>query len=174
MPLRDLLTKSPKEEPSESAVKKLKGEMERIFDRIVDEGVHLHDSFFGSTGEWLPAVDVSETVEEVIVIAELPGVDPATLDVTIQGQTLAIAGEKKPRVLASEEKVHETGCRYGCFIRRVTLPVDVDDSKTDATFANGVLTLHIAKVVTNPGKRIDIQAASAPFPGDDPLASTSC
>ena len=83
--------------PGESApLANLRNEMDRLFDSFIREPFGMLDwpAFMGGE-KWWPAVDVAESDKEVIVRAEIPGIDPKELDVTVTGNQLVISGEKK-------------------------------------------------------------------------------
>ncbi|GMR05176.1 MAG: Hsp20/alpha crystallin family protein [Thermodesulfobacteriota bacterium] len=95
----------------------------------------------GFKGEWCPDVDCYTKDGKFIVHADLPGVEPKDVDVTITGNMLTIKGERK-----SDEKTKKGGyifreSSYGSFERSMTLPAGVDSNKVHATYKNGVLEL---------------------------------
>lgn len=106
-----------------------------------------------------PQVDITETDKEVKVCAELPGVEPKDIDVSVEENTLTIKGEKKYEREENEKGQYRMERSYGSFERSVLLPAEVDDSKAKAEFKNGVLRLTLPK---RPGaetrrKKIPIQ-----------------
>ncbi len=114
---------------------------------IEDEMDSLAARFLGreqaAPGErmWAPAVDVKETKTDVTVKAELPEIDPKNVDITVEGGVLTIKGERK------QEEQKKDGCRYyterswGSFVRSLTLPAEVDEAKTKASYKDGVLSI---------------------------------
>jgi HSP20 family protein len=117
-------------------------EMDRMFDDFFNGGRDL-----GAWTGWqaMPALDVRDAGEELIVEAELPGVSEDDIDVSVSRDMLTIRGEKRSE---HEEKTSErnyTERRYGAFSRSVQLPFEVGDEKVDATFDKGVLKLRIKK-----------------------------
>ncbi len=93
-------------------------------------------------------LDAYATSEEIVLIAAIPGVDPAQLDVTINKNTVTITGETPDVADAADAQdatwyLHELP--RGSFSRSVTLPVEVDASQADATFEHGVLRLVLPK-----------------------------
>jgi HSP20 family protein len=121
----------------------------------------LMSRFFGeeARGEWMPpspAVDVSETDKEIIVKAEIAGIDPADLDVSLSGDVLTIRGEKKQEKVEKEEGRHRVERVFGSFTRSFTLPVPVQEDKVEASFKNGLLTLTLPKAESVQKKSIKI------------------
>ncbi len=121
------------------------------FWRLRSEVDRLFDDFFSApvfSGGWSramswPSVEVSDTDNEVRVTAELPGMNEKDVELTVQDGMLAIRGEKK-----SETEDRDRGWSeryYGRFERRIALPDGADDSRCEATFRDGVLTVRIPK-----------------------------
>ncbi len=132
----------------------LKGEMDRLFDRFFEprwEDVQ-------GPGEWAPSLDLSETKEAFMVKAEVPGMEPGDIQVSLQENLLTIKGEKKLEKVEKDERYHRTERTYGAFTRMVRLPVTVDGSKVDATFKNGLLTVTLPKAPGAKGTTIPVKA----------------
>ena len=93
--------------------------------------------------EFRPSIDVVKEDGELVVTAEVPGIDPNDIDVTIDGDVLTIKGEKSEEKEISEEKryVHERS--YGKFLRRIPLPDGTSADKMSAAYDKGVLTVHV-------------------------------
>ena len=123
------------------------------FDRMRREMDHLWDSFFDGTVEkraredsvWLPSVDVSETKNDIVVKAEMPGMDPKDIDVSLSDGHLLIKGEKKHEKEEKEEDYHFVERSYGSFVRSVHLPKEVKHDKISASYKNGVLKVVLPK-----------------------------
>jgi HSP20 family protein len=108
-------------------------------------------------GEFIPKVDISETENEILVTAEMPGVARDDVRIEIDRDLLTLRGEKR------EERHKENGgrvihheVRHGSFLRRFTLPCEVDADKTKAKMDDGLLKLHLPKKEPSKGKRIAI------------------
>jgi HSP20 family protein len=93
-----------------------------------------------------PAMDVSETDKDIIIKAELPGMGPDDLDVSLNKGVLTIKGEKKEEREANEKGRHTVERVFGGFLRSVTLPAEVQEEKITAKFKNGVLCLTMPKI----------------------------
>lgn len=94
---------------------------------------------------WVPAVDVSETPKELVVTAELPGMEAADVDVAIDRDVLTLRGEKKEEKETKDAERHLWERTYGAFERSFTLPCAVDAPAAKAEFVKGVLTVHLPK-----------------------------
>lgn len=93
---------------------------------------------------FVPCVDVIEEDDEVRVEAEIPGVSPEDISVTLAEHSLVIRGEKKPEKTGGRN-YHRSERSYGAFRRVVPIPAEVDRERVDAAFRNGVLTVIIPK-----------------------------
>ena len=94
-----------------------------------------------------PRLDIAESEKAYTIAAELPGVDERDLDVTVADGLLTIKGEKRSEAEEKDEakNFHRVERSYGLYERRLTLPPEADQSKIDADFRNGVLTVTIPK-----------------------------
>jgi len=101
---------------------------------------------FGRWGDgFTPKVDVKEEDKEIIVSAELPGMDQKDIDVTVTNDSIRISGEKKHEKEEEEKDYyrHERFC--GSFDRVIDLPAEVEEDKAEAEFSKGVLTIRLPK-----------------------------
>jgi HSP20 family protein len=105
---------------------------------------------------WGPVVDVSETDEDFVVRAELPGIGQDDVKVTVDSNTLTITGEKKLVREEKEKTYHRMERSYGTFERTFSLSNRVDSSKTKASFKDGVLEIRLPKVGEAKTKEIPI------------------
>lgn len=90
-------------------------------------------------------VDVLETAEMVTVNAEIPGIDPKEVDVSVTGNTLTIKGEKKAESEEKGKQYHKVERSYGNFSRTVEIPSFVEADKAKAEYKNGILKITIPK-----------------------------
>ena len=135
----------------------LRTEVDRLFDSFLREPLGALDWPLWGSGKWSPAVDVAESDKEVTVRAELPGIDPKDLEVTVAGNQLVLSGEKKESSETKDKGIYHSETRYGAFHRTVPLPEGVDTEHVDAQYANGVLTLRLAKTPQAATKRIEVK-----------------
>jgi len=111
--------------------------MNRLFGNV-----YLRDEDTGFRGTWVPAVDIFETdSHDLVVRAELPGMNREDIEVTVENSTLALKGEKSFDPDVKEDHYRRIERSYGTFQRSFTLPNTVDASKVSADFKNGVLTV---------------------------------
>jgi HSP20 family protein len=124
----------------------LRAEMDSLFDSFIG-GLPAFSGMFGSSGgrALTPHMDVTETDKEIVVEAELPGIDEKDVSLALQDGVLTIRGEKKHEHDEEKENYRMMERRYGSFQRSVQLPDTVDEDKVDATFNNGVLKVSLPK-----------------------------
>ena len=109
--------------------------------------------------EWVPAVDIHETDQELTFAVELPGIRPEEVEVTAVDGILTIRGERNQESRNGEEgRYHLIERNYGSFIRRFQLPHGVDDDKIEADVAQGMLKVRIPKTALPQPKRIQVKA----------------
>lgn len=145
-------------DPTEaSPLTALRSEVDRLFDTFLREPFGAIEWPFGAQGKWMPTVDIAENDEEVTVRAEVPGIDPKDLDVSVTGSQLVLSGQKKEAKEQREKDFYHTESRFGSFRRFVQLPEGVDTEHVDAQYANGVLTLRMKKAQAAASKRIEVK-----------------
>ena len=105
---------------------------------------------------WTPAVDVVESADSYTVKAEIPGIDPADIDVTLTGDTMTLRGEKRTEEKREEDNWHVTERSYGSFERTFTFPTPVDAENVKADSENGVLTVTVRKTKADLPRKIKI------------------
>ena len=128
---------------SDSSITEFRKEVDTLFNNFFG-GVWPPSSISAPKG-FIPAFDVKETEDDVLVSAELPGVQASDIEVNLTGDTLLIKGEKKEEKEEKTENRHTIERSYGSFTRSVTLPCDVLKEQIEANFRNGVLQLKLPK-----------------------------
>lgn len=98
-----------------------------------------------SLADWTPSCNVSESVEEYRIEAELPGVKQEDVDVKVQDGVVTIRGERKEEKEQKGKKYHRVESSYGSFMRSFTLPDDADDDKVSADYKDGLLCVRIPR-----------------------------
>jgi HSP20 family protein len=127
--------------------------MDKLWDRFSGETPFAKT--FGET--WLPSVDISETKDNFVVKAELPGLEAKDVNVSISGDVLTIKGEKKTEEEEKDEHYHCVERYSGSFQRVFQLPSGVKTDMIEATFDKGVLRVTLPKVEEARKKEIDIK-----------------
>jgi HSP20 family protein len=111
------------------------------------------------TSSWYPACDVFEDKEAVKIVAELPGVKPEDVKLSLENNLLTIRGEKKQEAEERSERVHRYERSYGVFERAFLLPSTVDGDNISAQCQNGVLTVVVPKVERARPREIPVRSA---------------
>jgi HSP20 family protein len=140
----------------------------RELERMRKEMDRLWDSFFEErpirkaeeTGEWVPSLDVSETKNEIVVKAEIPGMGPKDIDISLSNDILTIKGEKKQEREEKEATYHFIERSYGKFVRSIRLPGEVKSDKINASHKNGVLDITLPKSEEAKKKEVKIKVSS--------------
>lgn len=109
-----------------------------------------------SRSDWAPAVDIKETDDAYLIEAELPGLSKKDVKVTVDDGVLTIQGERRQEEESSDKKIHRVERFYGSFMRRFSLPDNVDENSVKAKFKDGVLTLSVKKAEPKEPKAIEV------------------
>ena len=133
-------------------VSKTLDEMDRIFD-AVNRPLGLRSVPRGT----FPAVNVYDQGEETVLIAEMPGIDPDKLELTVLGDTVTLKGER-PDESTNSGRFYRRERVAGEFSRTLTLPDAVDPDSVDAKYLNGVLRVSLSKAEAAKAKKIAIQS----------------
>lgn len=135
---------------------------------IQSEVNRLFDNFFGTPSQgqatgldrvWAPAVDMYETKDELVVAAELPGLNEKEIHLSISGDMLTIKGERQWSREVKQEQYYRGERSFGRFERTLPLPIPVQADKVKATYHDGVLTVTLPKVDEIKPKEIKINLA---------------
>jgi HSP20 family protein len=108
---------------------------------------------------WLPAVDMVERKDEILVRADLPGMHEKDIEVNVQDGMLTLRGERKEEREEKDEDYYYCERSAGKFFRSLALPAGVDAEHVKATFKNGVLEVHVPRAKEAKAKKIEIKAA---------------
>jgi len=133
---------------------RMRKEMDRLWDSFMEGGLRRRTE---EGGEWLPSLDVAETKNEVVVKAEVPGMDPKDIDISLSDGVLTIKGEKRQEKEEKEADYHLVERSYGSFIRSVQLPKEVKSDKISASYKDGILKISLPKSEEAKKKEIKIK-----------------
>jgi HSP20 family protein len=134
----------------------LRTEVERLFDQFFNTRVFRRSPL---QGQWIPLVDLSETSSEIILNAELPGMDPSDIHISLDGRILTLRGEKKSAPRKEEQNFHRVERNYGPFSRSLELPWDVNADKVIAHYENGVLEIRLPKTKGQTARKIQVSVS---------------
>jgi len=145
------------------------GDMTNFGSSLLDEFRRLEEDMNGTFGRWpwpagirsvvrgtYPPINVGATPEQVDVYLFAAGIDPGTLDISMQQNLLTVAGERK--ALVEEDADYYRKERFdGAFRRVITLPEDVDPDRVDARYRDGVLQIHVQRRETARPRQIEVK-----------------
>ncbi len=136
-------TRRPTERANEMAA--LRGRLGRLVDEAFGAWpAQWENGTIGSA--WVPPVDVFESQDQIKLVAELPGVRPEDVKISLENNVLTLRGEKQQIAEEQTERVHRYERAYGTFERTFTLPSTVDAEQIEANYKDGVLTVTLPKV----------------------------
>lgn len=126
--------------------------------RMFDDPLFRFDGRSEETGmgAWLPAVDMFEKDDHLVIKAELPGMDKKDISLDFKDGVLTLSGVRKQENEVSEENFYRREMSYGKFVRSFSLPADSDAEKIKADFQNGVLTVEVPRPAQPKPKQINV------------------
>ena len=129
----------------------------RMFEEAFNEMLRPYNDAEGVAARaWTPAVDIREDADGLTLMMDLPGLGKDDVNITMENNVLTIAGERKFTDEKKNESFHRIERHYGAFSRSFTLAPTVRTEKVEATFADGVLTIHLPKQEESKPRRISI------------------
>jgi HSP20 family protein len=137
----------------------LQHEVDRLFEEFARG---LGPVSVGGNGRLMPSMEVTETDKELVITAELPGLERKDVDISLEDNVLTIRGEKKSETSPDDKNknVHVSERSYGVFYRVLELPSGIDPSSVQATMSNGVLKITIPKPARAQPKKIEVKEAA--------------
>jgi len=125
--------------------------------RLFQDSINRLFSDQSATRPWAPAVDILETENELVLKADVPGVELKDVDIQLENGTLTIKGERKFEKEEKNKGFHRLERSYGSFVRYFTLPETVDPERVKAEYTNGVLTVTLPKKEIAKARAIKVQ-----------------
>lgn len=105
---------------------------------------------------WIPPCEITESPEMLVLVAELPGVAPDAVQLSLEGNILTLRGARAVEKPLPEATVHLYERSYGAFVRSFNLPRSIDAERVKAEWKHGVLTVTMPKTTADKGRVIDI------------------
>jgi HSP20 family protein len=137
-------------------------QMDKEFEDIFSRG--MWPTWIGDGGkaeEFMPKMDIFEKDDKYVVKAEMPGIKPEDVDISIIGDLLTLKGEKKEESETKEEEYYRREMSYGSFVRSIRLPSSVNVDKVSASCEDGILEITLPKVGIVEPKKITMTAKKA-------------
>jgi len=128
-------------------------EMDRMFGRV-GQPLGLRSVPRGT----FPAINIYEQADKVVLMAEIPGVKPEELDLTVLGDSVTLKGQRAQEDLPDGERLYRRERPMGTFARTVTLPEQIDPDSVQAQYKDGVLTVHMDKAEKAKARKVTIKS----------------
>ncbi len=150
---------APDDDPTFALTRGMSDMVHQLFRQFDERLPHPLFRAHAGTGV-MPSVDVAESDNEVVVTADLPGLDEKELNVSLDEHFLTLRGERKEEREKKGKNYHQVERSYGAFHRSIALPEGIDRDHVEATFKKGVLQVKIAKKpgTSHPVRRIPVKA----------------
>ncbi|MCK4755421.1 Hsp20/alpha crystallin family protein [candidate division WOR-3 bacterium] len=129
----------------------LRDDMDRFFETFF--GQHPEDR----EGFWTPILDIEESNGNIVVKAEIPGMEKDEIKVSVRNNMLSISGERKQEIETKDKTFHRIERSYGKFSRTITLPSEIDADKIKAAYKDGVLNIVLPKPESMKPKQIEVE-----------------
>ncbi len=139
-----------------SLVDRLQGDLDRLAGQ---RARYVDDETAGATTDWVPAVDIKEEDSRFLIEADVPGVKPDDIEITMEDGILTLRGRRESESRAEREGYRRVERVTGRFFRRFTLPDTADAEAIEAKFNNGVLEVSIPKLPKVQPRRINVQVS---------------
>ena len=134
---------------------RMRRDMDRLWDSFFEDRPMVRRGDW--MGEWLPSLDLLETKNEFVIKAEVPGMTPKDIDISLAEGVLTIRGEKKQEKEEKEENYHFVERSYGSFSRSIRLPGEVQSEKIKAAYKDGILRVTLPKTEETKKKEVKIK-----------------
>jgi HSP20 family protein len=135
--------------------------LERRLNRLLTDAFGMDWQYREEAGaSWAPPVDIFEEAEAIRIVAEVPGLKPEDVKISLEHNVLTIHGTKEQVAEERTERVHRYERAYGRFARSFTLPATVDATGIKAAYEHGVLTVTLPKVEKAKPRQIEVQVAA--------------
>ena len=130
--------------------------LNRVFDEAFRGAPRGSDDEWALGGQWAPSVDIYENDGNLVLKAELPGIEPKDVDVRVENNVLTLRGERKFESEVKRDKYHRVERAYGTFSRSFTLPSVVDTDRIKAEYKDGVLQVTLPQREEAKPKQIQV------------------
>jgi len=130
-------------------MERLQRDMNRLFRTTRGTRLHAAPSF--------PAINIWTSEEGQLISAEIPGVSPDALDISVTGETLTLSGERKPEQVDTDVRYHRLERGHGSFKRSIQLPFPVQTDGIEATFKDGVLNVYLPRAEEDKPRKISVR-----------------
>lgn len=137
--------------------------LRRQFDQMFDDLTHVSEE-----RTWTPAIELKDAGENIVVRAQIPGIDAKDLDIQVMREAVSLAGEYHAETKTEEEGLFRSEFRYGKFQRLIPLPVAVENTQVKAEYKDGILNLTLPKAAEARHQVVKVNVAELQPPTDAP------
>jgi HSP20 family protein len=134
--------------------------MDRLFDELMGRGLRRMADEDRVRGSWSPAVNILEKQDTIHITADLPGMKPEDVEVTVDNGVLTVRGERRFEEASEGESYHRIERVYGVFERTFTLPNSIDTGKIEAKFTNGEMEIVLPKREESKPRSVQVKVQS--------------
>ena len=138
------------------AITEMQREMNQLFSRFFGDGEQAGNRWLSQSESYVPQIESAVRENMLYVKADLPGIDPKDVEVTVEGNQLTLRGERKAEQEGAEGGYVHREVRYGSFVRSLTIPEGVKAEEIQAKYQNGVLELSIPLPASMLPKKVNI------------------
>ena len=138
------------------AITEMQREMNHMFSRFFGEGEQVGQQWLSPSERFVPRIESAVRENMLYVKADLPGIDPKDVELTVEGSQLTLRGERKAEHEGNEGGYVHREVQYGSFVRSFTIPEGVKAEDIQATYHNGVLELSIPLPASMQPKKVNI------------------
>lgn len=141
----------------------LRRQMDRLFDDFMHTSSELPLLPKTTEATWAPAIELKETDSDILLKAQIPGIEANDLDIQVTQDAVSITGEKQEESKTEEKGLFRSEFRYGQFQRLIPLPASINNEQIKSEFKNGVLTLTLPKLAETAPKVVKVTVGSEPM-----------
>jgi HSP20 family protein len=124
----------------------LRQQLDELFEKLVHDGSQVN-LFPSMNTPWIPAIELQETDTELLLKAQLPGIEPSELEIQASENAVFLSGENRERHQHDKQDIFRSEFHYGRFKRVVPLPIPIQRERVTAAMAGGLLTLTMPKAI---------------------------
>jgi HSP20 family protein len=139
-----------------SLINRVHGDLDRLFQARLQSGDEAEN---GAVTDWVPAVDIKEESDRFVIQADVPGVKPDDIEITMENGILSLSGRRETEARDQERGYRRVERVHGQFFRRFTLPDTADAESIEAHFTHGVLEVVIPKLPQVQPRRISVKVS---------------
>ncbi len=143
-----------------NTIQDIQEELNRLMEETFGEFGQFEQRIGSQIGTWKPAIELFEKDGNLLLRAELPGLEKDDINIEISNNSLILSGDIKEKEEEKGQNYYKSELRYGKFLRNINLPLDINKEKIKASFKNGILTIDMPKTEEEKQKKLKIKIES--------------